>query len=189
MHTAIIRPATVKDAAELLAIYAPYVTNTAISFEYNVPSLEEFAARMQNILPKYPYLAAVQDGEIVGYAYASPFHPRAAYAWGVETTVYVRQDKRKMGIGRQLYTVLEEALVRQNVLNMNACIGYPEAEDEYLTGNSVQFHEHMGFRMVGEFHKCGYKFNRWYNMVWMEKLIGVHTDNPPKVKSFEEIQY
>ena len=188
MEKCTIRVAKIEDAEELLAIYAPYVKNTAISFEYDVPSLEEFQGRMKNILQKYPYLVAERDGEIVGYTYASVFKQRAAYDWDVETTIYVKQDDRKTGIGRQLYAALEEALSRQNILNLNACIGYPETEDAYLTKNSVQFHEHLGFRMVGEFRKCGYKFNRWYNMVWMEKHIGDHVDNPYPVKTFDEIK-
>lgn len=188
MEKCTIRVAKIEDAEELLAIYAPYVKNTAISFEYDVPSLEEFQGRMKNILQKYPYLVAERDGEIVGYTYAGAFKQRAAYNWDVETTIYVKQDCRKSGIGRQLYAALEEALSRQNILNLNACIGYPETEDEYLTKNSVQFHEHLGFRMVGEFKKCGYKFNRWYNMVWMEKHIGEHVENPCSVRTFNEIE-
>ena len=72
----------------------------------------------------------------------------------------------------------------QNICNLYACIGYPEKEDEYLTKNSVYFHEKLGYRMVGEFYKCGYKFNRWYNMVWMEKFIGEHIGNQLPVKFF-----
>lgn len=183
-----IRTVTPADAEELLKIYAPYVENTAITFEYEVPTVQEFEGRIRNILKKFPYLAAEQDGEIVGYAYVSPFHERAAYQWGVETTVYVRGDKKKQGIGKALYEALENILALQNILNLNACIGYPKAEDEHLTKNSVQFHERMGYRFVGEFYKCGYKFGRWYNMVWMEKHIGEHTENPAPVKTFEEVR-
>ena len=83
---------------------------------------------------------------------------------------------------------LENALSLQNVINLNACIGYPDVEDEYLTKNSASFHEHLGYRMVGEFHKCGYKFGRWYNMVWMEKFITEHPKNPASILSFDEIR-
>lgn len=179
-----IRAATPDDAGELLAIYTPYVTNTAISFECEAPGLSEFQKRIENTLKRYPYLLAERDGEILGYAYTGPFIGRAAYAWAAETTIYLKEDKKKMGIGRALYEALEKVSRVQNILNLNACIGYPEAEDEYLTGNSVQFHGHMGYRMVGEFHKCGYKFGRWYNMVWMEKLLGEHGENPKEVISF-----
>ena len=179
-----IRAATPDDAGELLAIYTPYVTNTAISFECEAPELSEFQKRIENTLKRYPYLLAERDGEILGYAYTGPFVGRAAYAWAAETTIYLKEGKKKMGIGRALYEALEKVSRAQNILNLNACIGYPEAEDEYLTGNSVQFHGHMGYRMVGEFHKCGYKFGRWYNMVWMEKLLGEHGENPKEVIPF-----
>lgn len=182
-----IRPATPGDAQELLAIYAPYVTNTVISFEYEVPDVGEFRKRIENTLKKYPYLLAERDGEILGYTYTGPFVGRAAYNRAAETTIYLKENKKKMGIGKALYEALERVSKAQNILNLNACIGYPEAEDEYLTKNSVQFHEHMGYRMVGEFHKCGYKFGRWYNMVWMEKILGEHRERPKEVIPFPEL--
>ena len=183
----LIRTATVADVPALLEIYAPYVMNTAITFEYEVPTEEEFRRRVEHVLSKYPYLVAERRGEIVGYAYASTFHTRPAYGWAVETSIYIRQDKKRLGIGKELYEELERLLRLQNILNLNACIAYPEIEDEYLTKNSVQFHQHLGYERIGEFHKCGFKFNRWYNMVWMEKHIGGHSDNPLPVKSYGEI--
>ncbi len=170
-----IRAASPADGAELLAIYAPYVKNTAITFDYDVPTLEEFVRRMEVTLKRYPYIVAVADGEILGYAYAGTFKDRAAYDWSVETTVYVKTGHKRAGVGRALYTALEDRLRAQGILNMYACIASPEAEDEYLTRDSERFHRQMGFQTVGEFHKCGYKFGRWYNMIWMEKIIGPHT--------------
>ena len=177
-----IRTATLSDAQALLNIYPPYVEHTAITFEYDVPSVEEFASRIKNTLQKYPYLVAEKNGRLLGYAYASPFHERPAYDWAVETSIYVDQNIKHQGIGRRLHNALEDALRSQGILNMNACIAYPPEEDEYLDKNSVEFHTHMGYRLVGEFYKCGYKFHRWYNMVWMEKLIGNHLSDqkPPK---------
>ena len=177
-----IRTATLSDAQALLNIYSPYVEHTAITFEYDVPSVEEFASRIQNTLQKYPYLVAEKNGRLLGYAYASPFHERPAYDWAVETSIYVDQNIKHQGIGRRLHDALEDALRSQGILNMNACIAYPPDENEYLDKNSVEFHTHMGYRLVGEFYKCGYKFHRWYNMVWMEKLIGNHLSDqkPPK---------
>ena len=182
-----IRVATEADAEKLLKIYTYYVENTAITFDYEVPTLEEFAGRITETLKKYPYLVAIAEGEIVGYAYVNPFKNRAAYDWAVETTVYVQKDKKGLGIGKVLYLKLEEILAKQNILNMEACIAYTEIEDEYLTNASVRFHEKLGYRMVGEFKKCGYKFNRWYNMVWMEKHIGEHREVQEKVKLFSEV--
>lgn len=180
-----IRKATPTDAAALLEIYAPYVQYTAITFEYEVPSVMEFKTRIQNTLEKYPYLVAEKNGKILGYAYASSFHARPAYDWAVETSIYVDQNVKHCGVGRKLHDALEKALHTQGILNMNACIAYPPAnveQDEYLDKNSVEFHTHMGYRLVGEFHQCGYKFHRWYNMVWMEKLIGEHLSEQPSPK-------
>ena len=176
-----------QDAEELLEIYAPYVRDTAVSFEYTVPSPEEFRQRIIHTLEKYPYLKAEKDGEVVGYAYAGPLHPRAAYAWSVETSIYVRESERKSGIGKALYASLEKALAAQNMTNLNACIASPVVDDEYLNHNSIQFHQHLGYSMVGEFHKCAYKFGRWYNMVWMEKIIADHPDRQPDVIPFAQI--
>jgi len=169
-----IRTVSPEDAQELLSVYAPYVENTAISFEYEVPSVDEFRSRIEKTLQKYPYVAAVQGDEIVGYAYLGPFVGRAAYDRSAETTIYLKESSKRQGLGRKLYQALEESAAEMGILNLYACIGYPEEEDEYLTMNSVEFHAHLGFRMVGKFYKCGYKFGRWYSMVWMEKLIGEH---------------
>ena len=174
MKNIIIRSATASDAEALLKIYAYYVENTAITFEYDVPAIEEFIQRIENTLKKYPYLVAEKDGEILGYAYAGIFKDRAAYDWSAETTIYLKQDAVKCGLGRMLYEALEKEMKERNFLNLYACIGYPIDDDEYLTKNSAEFHAHLGFETVGEFHKCGYKFGRWYNMIWMEKIIGEH---------------
>ena len=117
-----IRPAKSEDAEKLLAIYAPYVEQTAITFEYEVPTVEEFRERIHNTLKKYPYLVAEQGGEPVGYAYVGPFHDRPAYDWAVETSIYMGEQYRKIGGGRLLHEGLEEALRLQGIRNMNACI-------------------------------------------------------------------
>ena len=119
-----IRPVTEADAEKLLAIYAPYVTDTFVTYEYTVPTVEEFRERIRNTLQAYPYFAAVENGRIIGYAYASAFHPRRAYLWSAEATVYLERGVRGRGVGRLLYERLEEALKQQNVQNVNACIAY-----------------------------------------------------------------
>ena len=174
MKNVVIRTATVDDAEALLEIYAFYVKNTAITFEYEVPTLEDFQQRIRNTLKKFPYLIAEMDGKIIGYAYAGTFKDRAAYNWSAETTIYLDHTTVKCGVGRILYESLENEMKKRGFLNLYACIGYPEHEDEYLTKNSAEFHAHLGYKKVGEFHKCGYKFGRWYHMIWMEKLIGEH---------------
>jgi len=183
------RVATPDDAAVLLDIYSYYVEKTSITFEWEVPSVQEFRSRIEKTLQKFPYIVVICDNKIVGYAYASPFKTRAAYEWAIETSIYVHKDYCHKGIGKQLLLKLEELLTKQNILNSNACIAYPEIEDEYLTKNSVLFHEKMGYKLVGEFHKCGYKFNRWYNMVWMEKMLGEHTENQKPVVPFNKMGF
>lgn len=182
-----IRDATLEDAGRILEIYDYYVKNTAISFEHDTPSLAEFQARMEKTMERYPYLVILQDGRIEGYAYAGPFVGRAAYDWSCELTVYLAPDARKHGMGRMIYEALEKALRDMGILNLYACIGYPEHEDEYLTANSADFHRHLGFEKVGEFHQCGYKFGRWYHMIWMEKVIGAHKANQPAITPYPKL--
>ena len=187
-NTLYLRPASLSDAPALRAIYAPYVEKTAITFEYTVPDIEAFAARMRATLRRYPYLVAVRGGEIVGYAYAGAFGERSAYAWAAEASIYLREDQRRQGIGRRLYAALEALLRAQHVQTLYACIAYPDgADDVHLTKNSAQFHAHIGYRLVGEFSRCGYKFGTWYSMVWMEKHIGAHEAAPQPVLPFPEL--
>ncbi len=166
-----IRSASPEDADRLLEIYSYYVKNTAISFEIDVPSLDEFKARIENTLKKYPYLVLEDQGVIWGYAYAGVFKNRAAYDSSCEVSIYLDLSARGHGYGRQLYEALEKELGKIGIRNLYACIGSPVVEDEYLTRNSEQFHQHLGYTTVGEFHKCAYKFGRRYNMIWMEKII------------------
>ena len=174
-----IRTARLSDAPALLKIYAPYVEKTAITFECTVLDIDEFAARLRATLRRYPYLVAERGGEIVGYAYAGSFGSRAAYDWAVEMSIYLREDQRHRGTGKRLYAALEAVLRAQNIQNLYACIGCPDgADDAHLTRNSAQFHAHLGYRLVGEFPRCGYKFGTWYSMVWMEKCIGAHEAQP-----------
>ena len=148
--------------------------DTAISFEYEVPSVEEMARRIEETQKTHPWLAAEEDGKVVGYAYAHIFHGRAAYQWAVETSIYVDMQEQRKGIGKQLHDALEQALKAQGILNMNAAIAYIEQEDEYLTHDSIRFHERLGYKKVAHFHQCGRKFERWYDIIWMEKIIGEH---------------
>lgn len=183
-----IRTACFEDAEKLLSIYEYYVKNTAVTFEWETPSLEEFQGRMKSVLGKFPYIVCEIDGEIVGYAYAAPFRVRAGYGRAVETTVYVNKDTRSKGIGGRLYAALEQILKMQNIINLNACIAYSEEEDKFLTHSSPDFHAHLGYRYAGRFIKCAYKFNRWYDMIWMEKIIGEHVDFPPEPAAFDTVR-
>ena len=280
------RVARPEDAEALLAIYAPYVEETAITFEYQVPSVEAFRARIAHTLATYPYIVAVEgqpanaaagrvdgasascidraeanagtahvDGtpvssapasgagavtgthrtseRIIGYAYVGRLHERAAYDWSVETSIYVDRCARKHGLGRQLYERLEAILRAMNIISVNACIAYPGTmnpavdaataadrlqdahigigdpntadrarkdlregtadsgvdigEDPYLNTNSPDFHAHLGYQLVGHFHACAYKFDRWYDMIWMEKWIAPHPAKPEAMIPFPEL--
>lgn len=179
----IIRPVKpMVDAPVLLDIYAPYVETTAVTFEYEVPTIKEFRRRIRETITHFPYLVAEDDSGILGYAYAHPFHPRPAYSWCVEVSVYIAPDQRKRGLGRALYDAITEILCRQGVLLMVVLVASVEGEDPYLGPDSVLFHHKMGFTDVGTMPQCGYKFNRWYDMTYMIKRIGeAKTDIPPVI--------
>lgn len=185
MNAITIRDAKLEDAKRILEIYGYYVEHTAITFEYEVPTLSAFQERMRNTMKRYPYLVIEREGVIQGYAYAGPFVGRAAYDWCCEMTVYLDHTARKYGLGRKIYEALEDRLREMGILNLYACIAYPETEDCYLTRNSAEFHGHLGFATVGEFHQCGYKFGRWYHMIWMEKIIGRHQAEQSPVRFFQ----
>ena len=255
------RVARPEDAEALRTIYAPYVEETAITFEYEVPSVEAFRARIAHTLATYPYIVAVEEQEanagtgrvdgasascidraeanartahvddasascidraeanagtahvdgasvssapasgadevteahrtsehIIGYAYVGRLHERAAYDWSVETSIYVDRCARKHGLGRQLYERLEAILRVMNIISVNACIAYPGTNnDQYLNTNSPDFHAHLGYQLVGHFHACAYKFDRWYDMIWMEKWIAPHPAKPEAMIPFPEL--
>lgn len=129
-----IRLENKNDAAALIAIYAPYVEKTAITFEYDVPSVEEFSGRIEKTLERYPYLLAEEEGVILGYAYASTYYGREAYNWAIELSVYVADENCGRGIGKQLYDKLEEILEQQGFVHFLACIALPN-------GASISFHK------------------------------------------------
>ena len=177
MDTVKIREVTANDAETLSNIYEYYVKNTAITFEYDPPSADEFRTRIKKITADYPYICAEKDGKILGYAYASRFRPRAAFLYCAEVSIYIDKSVRKSGIGRMLYEELEKRLKAQGILNLYALIAYPTdryGEDIHIDTNSYDFHEHMGYVKNAVFHKCGYKFGCWYDLVSMEKMLGNH---------------
>ncbi len=159
-----IRFAKPSDARSLLDIYAPYVENTVITFEYEVPTIEDFANRIEKTLEKYPYLVAEEDGVVVGYAYASTYYARAAYDWAVELSVYVSQDARGQGVGTELYDALEDLLDQMGYVHLLACISLPNEA-------SLALHRKRGYQQVALFPKIGYKFNRWHDIVWLQKSL------------------
>ena len=167
-----LREASPADAAALLAIYTPYVENTAISFEIVPPTVEAFQRRIEEHLPDWPYLVAEEeDGRLLGYAYASRFKERAAYAHCAESSIYISPKARRRGIGRRLEEALEAALRERGITNLYASIAYPREESPYLTDDSVRFHGAMGFEKCAHLHRCGRKFGMEFDMVYMEKLL------------------
>jgi phosphinothricin acetyltransferase len=180
-----VREAQPADAAAIAAIYAPYVLETSITFELEPPTPGEFVARMAATQARFPYVVACENGEegrVLGYAYVGPFKERAAYDWAVETSIYVGRDARGLGVGRALHAALEDACRAMGVTNLEACIAYPDE------GGSVGFHEHLGYRMVGRFERCGYKLGAWRDMVWMEKHIAAHPDAPAPLRPWPEVR-
>ena len=174
-----IRFAAAKDAAELLEVYAPYVTGTTVSFEYEVPAVEEFRRRVEETSARYPYLVWEEDGALLGYAYAHPYAARPAYQWSAELTVYLRQGVSRRGLGSQLYGALMELLRLQGVRNVYGCV---TAENTA----SVAFHHALGFREAGRFSQVGYKLGRWLDVLWLEKAIASGGEPQPLV-SFPQV--
>lgn len=166
-----LRLVEMTDAKALAEIYRYYVESTAVSFEYIPPDEEEFKRRIEEKINTYPFIVAEYNGIVVGYAYASRFLPRPAYIHSVETTVYVKKDFHGNKAGKCLYNALETILKLQNVISMNACIACADIPDDTLSNDSMFFHSRMGYRYVGRFKASGYKFSRFYDMIWMEKVI------------------
>ncbi|MCH5293526.1 MAG: N-acetyltransferase [Treponema sp.] len=183
-----IRVAREDDASALLEIYAHYIRETAITFEYEVPSVKEFSDRIARTLERYPYFVAESSGKIAGYCYASDFHPRAAFAWDAEPSIYLKNDMRNRGIGRRLYAALEETLQKMNIVNLYALVACTQDKDDpHLTDDSPIFHAKMGYRTVGHLKNTGYKFNRWYDMIFMEKSLGDKTADMKRVIPFPQL--
>lgn len=182
-----IRIATTDDAEKILEIYSPFVEKTAVSFEYEVPSLEKFRQRMKHILKRFPYLVAELDCEIVGYAYTNFFAERAAYQYCVEASIYLKNDVHRQGIGRKLYEQLEKFSRAQNFVSMYAKIANVDDDDEFLTNTSLKFHESLGFKIVGKMCRCGFKFNRWYDMLILEKVLAERVEKPKPILKFSSL--
>ena len=166
-----LREAHLEDAVRLVEIYSYYVLNTAVSFEYTVPTIEEFEDRISKIVEKYPYLVCEVNNKVVGYAYASAYSVRDAYAWTATTSIYLDKDYRRQGIGTALYVNLGNRLREQGIVNMLAGVAYCEKEDEYLSHDSFKFHSKMGFTKVAHMESIGKKFDRWYDLLWMQKKL------------------
>lgn len=159
-----IRFARQEDIPRMLTIYAPYITDTTYSFEYEVPSIKAFTQRFSQITAQFPWLVWEESGTVLGYAYASAPFERTAYRWCAEPSIYLAPQAHRKGIGRKLYFVLESLLQKQGYRVSYALI---TAENH----GSVVFHEAMGYRHLARFPDNGYKHGRWVDVIWMEKVL------------------
>jgi len=176
-----VRIASPGDAGDMIDIYAPFIRETAVTFESEVPPVEDFAGRVAEILERFPWLACEDGGRVIGYAYACPHRARHAYRWSVETSIYVAEGRRKSGVGRALYGALLEILRVQGLYNAYAGITLPNAE-------SAGFHESFGFRLIGTFPSVGYKLRAWHDVGWWHLRLGEGSGEPPEPRSFPDIR-
>ncbi len=169
------------DTQAVLDIYKPYVLNTYITFEYNVPTLEEFKEKIKNITAEYPWLVCLKNEEIIGYAYGSEHRHRTAYKWSPESTIYMKEDFHGKGFGRILYESLFDILKLQGFFNVYAGVGIPNEKSERL-------HKSLGFEELGIFKKVGYKLGKWHDTKWFQLHLREHVIYPALPKTINEIE-
>jgi phosphinothricin acetyltransferase len=175
-----IRHINKEDAEATLNIYAPYVQNTIISFEYEVPTLKEWIARIETNTTEYPWLVCEYKNEIIGYAYGSKHRHRTAYSWSPESTVYLSHTFHRLGIAKVLYESLFDLLRLQGYVNVYAGVSMPNI-------NSESFHLALGFTELGVFKKIGFKFGAWHDTKWFQLHLINHPDNPQNPKVLNEV--
>jgi phosphinothricin acetyltransferase len=163
-----------RDGAACAAIYAPFVTDSYVSFEERAPDGEEFARRIERISYSYPWLVAEEDGAVIGFAYAAAHRERAAYRWAADVAVYVDERARRRGIGRALYEALLALLAQQGVRTVCAGVALPNDA-------SVRLHEAVGFRPVGVYRRIGYKQGAWWDVGWWQLQLRDDDGAPPEL--------
>jgi L-amino acid N-acyltransferase YncA len=166
----IVRPATVADAAACAAIYAPYVNDTAVSFELEPPGAEEMAERIEAAGQSHAWLVLEDAGRVVGYAYGGPMHRRAAYRWSCEVSVYVEPGRRRSGAGRALYEALFARLAERGFRTAIAGMTLPNEA-------SAGLHRAMGFEQIGTYRDIGWKLGSWHDVAWMQRSLDGHSDD------------
>lgn len=175
-----LRLATLDDCDAILEIYRPYVEDTAITFELETPTHDEFSARMRNIMDFFPYLVAERDGEVVGYAYAHFLHERAAYRFNAELSVYLKQGCTGDGVGSKLYSALIELLRAQGFCKLYAIVTMPNAASDAL-------HRKFGFKPLIRFANQGFKFGEWRDVEWYELVLRQANGAPAELKPFRSL--
>lgn len=176
-----LRLAAAEDAEAILNIYKTYIENTRVTFEIEVPTIEEFRERMERITDRFPWIVCEIDGRIVGYAYGSKHGERAAYRWSADLSVYIRENYHRYGVGTALYTVLLELLRKQGYYTVYAGVATPNPKSE-------AFHTDFGFRNLGEFKNAGYKLGRWCGVSWYELVLSEYVSEPEETLSIEELK-
>lgn len=176
-----VRLAVIEDSEKILNIYKPFITNTIITFEYDVPLLEEFEDRMKSVQSRYPWFVCEIDDEIVGYAYASKFNERMAYDWSVDFSIYISPEYQGRKIGKGLYHALLKTLKLQGFCNAYALITSPNIKSESI-------HKSLGFREMGVCKNVGYKMGQWHDVKWFELEFAKHDEKPSKPKKISEIK-
>lgn len=169
-----------EDTCAIRKIYEPYIKETVITFETEVPSLTEFAGRIESIRSDYPYIVCWLDHRIIGYAYAHRQMERAAYQWNAELSVYIQENSHQCGIGKRMYQALMEILKLQNIKNVYGGVTCPNIKSEKL-------HETLGFKRLGVYRRTGYKGGAWHDVVWFEKAIGEYEIPPEPFRSINDI--
>jgi len=177
-----IRAATSDDAAAFEAIYRPIVLETAISFEWEPPTVEDFRERVRKVTSKYPWLVALDgngngEGEVAGFAYANSHRDPPSYQWSVNTSVFIREDMRGQGVGRALYTRLFAELVGLGFVRAFAGVALPNA-------GSVALHEAVGFKRLGVYEKVGFKFGQWRDVAWFSRELQAPMSDPAPPRAF-----
>ena len=177
MTPALVRPARPDDAPALAAVYAPYVMDGVASFELEPSSADDVRARLM-ARPRLPWLVAERDGDVVGFAYASPHNPRAAYRWSVNTSVYLVAGERGRGTGRALYEALLPVLRDLGLVTAHAGITLPNDA-------SAGLHEALGFTVVGVYPDVGFKHGRWHGVGWWRLALAPPPADPPEPQDWQ----
>lgn len=181
MPTVTIRPATAADAAEMLAIYAPYVSETTISSEYEPPAHAEFVHRIETCSARLPWLICRIDGVAAGYGYAAPHRTRAGYQWSAETSIYVAPAFHRRGVAAAIYRAIFALLTRQGYYDIFVGINAPNER-------SVHFHTAMGYTISGVYRASMFKFGQWRDVIWMKKSLRPHTGTPAPTIPFPALR-
>jgi Sortase and related acyltransferases len=174
---AFVRIASPDDAPKILEIYAPYILETSISFEMNVPTVAEFQNRMQHYLQRFPWIICEVNGQTAGYVYASLYREREAYQWNCECSAYLSNKFRGKGIAAILYNALFDILKKQRIINVYAGITLPNPA-------SQRFHEKCGFKQFALYKNVGYKFGKWHDVGWWELQLNPHDPKPAPLLLF-----